>query len=633
MSLELDILSSKMEKLLSDIIIQQRVLSLENFKNDLFSKKELINEFINNFKKRNLLGKNTKRLLEELGEIKVNFNDLHDNIDDKLMIFIIGNGNVGKSTLLNSLIGEGVAKTNFLPNTWKIDVYSPELQKEKAVIKYIDGKKETLSIDEVREIVNNEEKKLKESKNVYNINLKNQLKDLKIKEERKEMKKFLAEKYLYKSKISEVWWPVDKNWILDKCHLVDTQGLNQDLYNSEEQLGNIHDYYYKADGVLWILNGQTIAAANASELFDELNKDLQNIGGVRENIIGVINRMDLVRKNGGEEAVIKVHSDAQKIFEHKFSKIVDISAHQAFEGIKNNKVTDINESGILTLKNAIMDIFLKSDSIKNEAKLQGRKKLLQKTLQLLKNYYCQVEKYDKLYNEKKKELLDSKEKFKNNLISEVNSLFEWYLNEVKKSVDSNIDELANGKGSSFIINSIYKLDDFIKNVDTFMDKKQLEIKNKIFIWEKLCKISEYKYIQNTVSVEKENILVNANLNLDSLNNIKYFTPSVENNLFSHLGNIFGKMIFRLRRDEIKNKINNIIKQECTKMKKDIINQIDNNIEENVSLCKGIINITFRNILFDFKDVTSIKEKIKELELKIKEEKESVKLKDIIFYNT
>ncbi|ETI89662.1 MAG: hypothetical protein Q612_NSC00138G0002, partial [Negativicoccus succinicivorans DORA_17_25] len=38
------------------------------------------------------------------------------------MILIMGNGNVGKSTLLNALVGKEVAKTNLLPTTWKIDV-------------------------------------------------------------------------------------------------------------------------------------------------------------------------------------------------------------------------------------------------------------------------------------------------------------------------------------------------------------------------------------------------------------------------------------------------------------------------------------------------------------------------------
>lgn len=628
MSLELDILANKMEKLFNDITIQEKVLSLRDLKDDLFNKKQLVNSFISNFKKLSL-GKNTKKLLDELGQIEADFNNLYENFDDKLMIFIIGNGNVGKSTLLNALIGYEIAETNFLPNTWKIDIYSTELEKNKAIIKYTDGKQEKLSIDKVKKIVNSEEKKSKEGKKAYNENLNRSLKGLKTKEEREEMKKYLSEQYLYKSNVAEVRWPVEKNWILDKCLLVDTPGLNQNLHDLD-QLGNIYDYYHKADGVIWLLDGQTIAAVNANTLFQELNEILETVGGVRDNIIGVINRMDLVRKNGGEEAVLKVGNDAKRIFKNKFSKIVDISAQQAFEGVKNNKVAVIEESGILTLQNAIRDIFIsKSDSVKNSAKVQGHNKLLGLTLQKLEEFSSQLEDYEKLYNEKEQKLISSKEKFKSNLISEVDSFFESYLSEVKKRVDIHIDALANGKGSSFVKNTMYKLDDFIKNRDNFIDNKQLEIKNNAFVWEKFCKISEYKYIQNTALVVRKSVSVNVNLNLSSLNNIAYFTPTVEDDLFSFLGNVFGKAMFWIRKGRIKDEINDAIRQECNKMKEDIITQLDNNIEKSASSCKDIIDRTFEYIFFKFEDINAIKEQINELEIQMNEEKENIELKNII----
>lgn len=628
MSLELDILSNKMEKLFNYVIVQEKVLSLGSLKYELLNKKQLINRFISDFKRLSV-GKNTKKLLDELCQIEADFNNLYENFDDKLMIFIIGNGNVGKSTLLNALIGYEIAETNFLPNTWKIDIYSPELENQKAIIKYIDRKQEKLSIDKVKKIVNSEEKKSKQGKNEYNENLNQALKSLKTKDEREEMKKYLSEKYLYKSNVAEVIWPVDKNWILDKCLLVDTPGLNQNLHNLD-QLGNIHDYYHKADGVIWLLDGQTIAAANANTLFQELNEVLETVGGARDNIIGVINRMDLVKKNGGEEAVLKVGNDAKRIFGNKFSKIVALSAQQAFEGVKNNKADVIEESGVLTLQNAIRDIFIsKSDNVKNSAKVQGHNKLLELTLQKLEYFFSQVEDYEKLYNEKAQKLISSKEKFKDNLFSDVNDFFESYLSEVEKRVDIHIDALADGKGSSFIKDTMYRLDDFIKSRDNFIDNKQLEIKNNAFVWEKFCRISEYKYIQNTALVESKSVSVNVNLNLSSLNNISYFTPALEDNLFSFLGNVVGKAMFWIRKGGIKSKINDAIRQECNNMKEDIIMQLDNHIEKSAISCKDIIDGTFEHIFFKFEDTNTIKEQINELEIQMNEEKETIKLKNII----
>lgn len=626
MGLDLESLANSMEQLLNDIIIEEKIHSLGNLKEDLATKNKIINKFIYGFNKRNN-GKITKKLLDEFSQIEVDFNQLYENFDDKLMIFIIGN--VGKSTLLNSLIGYEVAETNFLPNTWKIDVYSPETQNGKATIKYLGGKQESLSIGKVKDIIDNEEKKSKEGKKKYNENLNKELKGLRTKDEREEMKKYLGEKYLYKSNVAEVRWPVNKNWILEKCLLVDTPGLNQNLHDLE-QLGNIHDYYHKADGVLWLLDGQTIAAANTNSLFNELNDILRNVGGVRDNIIGVINRMDLVRKNGGQEAVNKVLSDAKRIFGEKFYNIVDMSAQQAFDGVKNNNSAVIKESGILNLQNSIRDIFIsKSESIKNSAKIQGHNKLVDITLDKLNEYSKEISKYENMYTEKNEKLQFLKDALKNNLEKDIDKFFKSYLGEVSKRVDIHINALSEGKGPDFIKNTMYKLDEFIKSRDKFIDNKQLEIKNSSYTWEKLCKISEYKYIQDNELVKNQNVVVNIKLNLSTLNDIAYFKPSVEEDLFSILGNILGKGMFWLRKGSIKNKINSAIREECNKMKEDIVKQLNNNIDITEKFCREIINITFKNILFDFKDIDSVREEIEILKMKMSEQKESIKLKEII----
>lgn len=629
MSLNLDALTETMEKLLKDIIVKEKICSLEDLKEELEMKNNLIGEFIYVLSKNNN-GKITKKLLGDFTKIKADFNELYQNFDDKLMIFIIGNGNVGKSTLLNSLVGYEIAKTNFLPNTWKIDVYSPELNKDKATIKYLDGRKESLAIEEVKRITSVEEKKSKDSKKIYNENLKKELKNLKIKEERDEIKKYLGEKYLYKSLISEVRWPVKRNWILEKCLLVDTPGLNQNLYDLN-QLGNINDYYHKADGVLWLLDGQTIAASNTEVIFDELNDVLKNIGGVRNNIIGVINRMDLVRKNGGQESVDKVLNDTKRIFGKKFYSIVDISAQEAFNGIKNNDLESIKNSGILNLQNLIRDIFMsKSETIKNSAKIQGYNKLVDNTLNKLKKYSREINKYENIYIEKNEKLITLSENLKDKFKEDIDRFFENYLSEVEERVDLNINKLSDGEGPNFVKEHIYKLDEFIINRDEFINYKQLEVENSSYTWEKLSKISEYKYIKVNKLLDNQNVVVNIKVNLDNLNNIGYFKPSRQGDLFSILGNMFGKGMFFFRKNSIKRKINYIIMKDCNEMREDIINQLDNNIDMILDQCKEILDKSFSNILFDFEIIDDIKSQIEDFNIKINQQKENVKLKEIIF---
>lgn len=234
-----------------------------------------------------------------------------------------------------------------------------------------------------------------------------------------------------------------------------------------------------------------------------------------------------------------------------------------------------------------------------------------------------------MYNEKEKKLISSKEKLVNDVSKDVDSFFDSYLIEVNQRVDIHIDSLAEGKDSSFIKNTMYKLDDFIKNRGRFIDNKQLEIKTNSFIWEKFCKISEYKFIQNMALVEGKYIWQNEVFDLNSLNNIAYFTPSVEDDLFSILGNVFGKAMFWIRKSSIKNKINNAIREECNKMKNDINTRLNISIEKKFNYCKDIKDITFSNILFDFKEENSVKQEIKEFEFKMNEKGETIELKDII----
>ena len=227
MSFKIDKLSNDMECLYNNIILKSNILSLDSFKENLIEKQCAVEEFIKNISNISK-GSISKDVLDNMIIISNEFKELYENFDDKLMIFIVGNGNVGKSTLLNSLVGKDVAKTNFLPTTWKIDVYTPELDENTAIIKYKNGKQESLSIDEAKIKIDNEEAKSKESNKLFKAKLKEESRGVKNKEQIEEIKRYLSKKYIYTSNISEVRWPVKSNWILERCLLVDTPGLNQE---------------------------------------------------------------------------------------------------------------------------------------------------------------------------------------------------------------------------------------------------------------------------------------------------------------------------------------------------------------------------------------------------------------------
>ena len=613
MSLDSDSSSDKNQREFNDSLSQQNLLTSDKLKYDIFSKREIVSEFRTKFNKR-FIGKYTSKLLNELIQIEAEYSDLYENLDNKLILYIIGNDNVGKSTLLNALIGYEVANINSIKNTWRIDIFSSDLEKDTAIIKYVDGKIEKLPIAKVKEKIHHEEMKIEEGRKNFFENREKQLNGLGIKDDVEEMEKFLVEKYIYKSNVLEIIWPAEKNWILDNCILVDTISIN---INSLESRNNIEKFYYKADGVLWLLDGQEIMGDNGSIQLKELNDVMQKSGCLKENMVGVINKIDLVEMDYKEE-ISKSLNNAKNMYKDKFSDLISISAKQAIYGSMNKKAAAIADSGILDLEKAIKDIFIsKSKSIKIKAKEQGYNKLFQSTLKISEKYYSEVKDFYKMYTEKEEKLLSSKEKLTFAIGKEVDKFFESYLQEVSERVDIHIDALSEGKDASFVKDTMYMLDDFIKSRGKFIDKKQLQIKSNAINWEKFSNISAYKFIQNSKVLMEDNILVNENINLSSLNNITYFTPTLEEDLLKDLRDICGKTILDIRKESVKKKINSSIRRECNKMKKDIFKKFKINIEKNFIYCKDVKDITFKDILFDYKDVESVIGEIKEFELKMK----------------
>ena len=44
---------------------------------------------------------------------------------EPLLVMVVGEGNFGKSSLVNALAGRRVAPVSIIPKTWKVDLYEP----------------------------------------------------------------------------------------------------------------------------------------------------------------------------------------------------------------------------------------------------------------------------------------------------------------------------------------------------------------------------------------------------------------------------------------------------------------------------------------------------------------------------
>lgn len=275
-------------------------------------------------------------------EIKENTKSIKE-LENPFLLFIMGSGNYGKSTLINALLQEKVIETSDIPNTWKLDLFIKS-DNEKVEITYNDEREIVKSLSRGKKILKEEEDKFKTSKKEISkkiLNYKNKLSKDKLKEFKMEQEKL----YLYKSDIDQIKYYLNNKKILNDFTIVDTPGLNQTLLKNT--IKRMNTYYQKADGVIWLIDAQNIVSKETNKLIEEINK-IDNLH--EKKIIGVVNKIDIIKNDKDLE---RLKEKVNEIYNNKFNDIVYISARDALDGIINKDKYLINKSNINSLYKSI----------------------------------------------------------------------------------------------------------------------------------------------------------------------------------------------------------------------------------------------------------------------------------------
>lgn len=199
-----------------------------------------------------------------------------------VMVVIAGEGNYGKSSLLNALAGRDIAPVSIVPLTWKVDVYRLSASnREYAQVRFVgEGNYREVSVEEAQNLCAKEERLIKSNP-------------------------------ASKPKITEVIWHRTGLQIGPEICLVDTPGLEQaglgvDI-TSERLVKGLgatytvdevwHYYYYRADVVLWTFESTKLDSKGTFDTIDQLTK-LQ-----AKQIVPVATKADKVpRERWGEIA-------------------------------------------------------------------------------------------------------------------------------------------------------------------------------------------------------------------------------------------------------------------------------------------------------------------------------------------
>ena len=117
-----------------DSMYDSRYIELEklmNIINKLNKELQLVKKDINNkeSKSKELVSYIEQKIKENTKSIK--------ELENPFLLFIMGSGNYGKSTLINAILQEKVIETSDIPNTWKLDLFIKS-DNEKVEITYND---------------------------------------------------------------------------------------------------------------------------------------------------------------------------------------------------------------------------------------------------------------------------------------------------------------------------------------------------------------------------------------------------------------------------------------------------------------------------------------------------------------
>lgn len=410
----------------------------------------------------NYAGSRSAQTAKELEALAGSLSQLSTDLERPFLLFVVGMGKFGKSTLINALLGQRVAAMDALPKTWKIDVFTSTLPEDIAEIRTYDGRVERMPVPDAMNLIADEERRREASEEKVWELFQEQARELSSVTERELLRQELELLHLYRSPIVEVKWPVRAGAITSYFDVVDTPGLWQErpgrerladrpnngstpspgagasadsqpfsLVSSED----LRSYYLQADGVLWMLDATKLAAGKPQELMSDLNAALSRVGGVTQNAVAVLNRIDLVRRNGGDEAVMRVIDQARRLLADTFQHIVPVSAREALEAREAGDEQQLERSGLPELLAIIDQRFrISGADVRWWSKSEGRHQYLQEVRAVSIRYRQELSDAERVLQEKDaaaKRHMQSLEKRAHQSLSEV-------LSEYKVAVRSRI---------------------------------------------------------------------------------------------------------------------------------------------------------------------------------------------------
>lgn len=527
----------------------------------------------------------SSRLYDKLTTLIPLYQNLENDLEMPFKLFVMGPGNYGKSTLINSLLGtkEKHAIENIRPMTWKIDIFEKNPDFNQVVIVYKNGLRKRYSKIKAQQIIDKEESKTKESKQIVKKKMNEYVAKNKLgPKEKKELKLKMERDEVYYSDIVEVHWGIPHSPFLNQFSIVDTPGLNQENFSGEVR-NNVQEYYHKSDGVIWLLDATVISAKNSDKLLNDLDDSLQKMGGKRatENMIAVLNRIDLVDSIPGQ--LEQVMQDAERIYGDLFKIIVPYAALKAYEGALNKDEDLMNQSGRNNLLNEIKNTFFRdAKTIQCEKKNEACSLYNSDMKNTIEEYQGQLEKDSMKLSEAILIAKDTLAEEASRLSKEYKSSLNSYLDSFALDFTHKLEHLSTLTSESqkkkYIKEEIFKHPALLNDLKLFMEKAHVSISNRTQEVIRENHFTQYKHLDKfhavkvtLPSLSNAKVKTNLNVSMPSISKFAAYSGGI-GLIFGPVGGLIGAGAGAYLSNKARKKTMNSFKDEAVRIKKELWNE-------------------------------------------------------------
>ena len=572
-----------------------------------------------------IVGPELKNIQENLVKIKA----LAEELDNKFMLFVMGSGKNGKSTLINALAGKQVAKESISPETWKIDIFTNYEDSESIKLKFKDGTEKIFSKSKALEYLKKEDLKVKASKQLIREK-RDEAKDSGLSIEALEEKlQELQKYYLYRSDVIEMITPIRDCKLLESYNLVDTPGLNQEIDGMV--ISNAKEYYSKADGIIWVLPGDRIAGAGDRK---EIERVLTEYGNP-QNMIAVINRLDNILANG--QTVEGVIADAKKFYGDIFYEFIPISARQArhAQEVLSNKSFSDEERKIAVseyeasrfdylLEHLNKTLFSDALALQINAKIKNTELIyseIESTIQEI--YGVLLEANDKRLTLQKELEEDSLNKF-NSWINHFSQFIEKEVSRVRSTAEINNEKLWKlppDRFNSFVKNNIIKPEEVMMGIQNIVNELSLDFSEFLNYKNSISLFVEFKHlypVESNISFEVE------------YNELGDFSDIASNYTGGGLLNNFIRGVDRMFSAEKSTRVTNEFQKQITKYIEEIVDKLAGKLDEHIASIESNRENSFSEMYGSSVHMEELKETLMNLmDCKLNEMKD-LSIRDLIY---